>query len=73
MPDILGQCRAVGEEHRVELVRLGALRELLIIGDVEQAAWGRGLVPPGRLVVAVRIDEEVERKLSFAHGGTRGG
>jgi len=66
--DIVRQRRTVGEEDRFELVRLGALRELLIVGDVEDAIRRRGLVTPGRLVMTVRIDEEIEGKLPSAHG-----
>ncbi|MET4388251.1 hypothetical protein ABIB73_004013 [Bradyrhizobium sp. F1.4.3] len=58
--DIVRQRRAVGEEDRVELVRFSALRQLLVTGDVEDAIGCRTPVAPGRLVMAVWIDEEVE-------------
>src|SRR4051812_28828720 len=66
--DIVRQRRAVGEEYRVELVGFGALRQLLIVGDIENSVRRRSLVTPGRLVMAIRIDEEVQRKLPCAHG-----
>jgi hypothetical protein len=65
--DIVGQGRSVGKEDRVELVRFGLLRQLLIKGDVEDAVRGGALVAPRRLVMAARIDEEIERKPSIAH------
>ncbi|MET4631773.1 hypothetical protein ABIB83_008838 [Bradyrhizobium sp. I1.8.5] len=61
--DIVRQRRAVGEEDRVELVRFIALRQLLIIGDVENAIGCRTPVAPGSLVMTVWIDKEVEGKL----------
>jgi hypothetical protein len=66
--DVVGEYWAIGEEDRIELVRFGALRQLLIVGDVEDTFGCRCLVAPGSLVMTVRIDEEVEGKLpSFAH------
>ena len=35
--DVVGERRSVGEEDRIELMRLGALSQFLIIGDVENA------------------------------------
>jgi hypothetical protein len=66
--DVVGERRPVGEEDRVELVRFRALGQLLIVGNVEDALRRRVLLAPRRLVVAARIDEEVEGKLpSIGH------
>ena len=62
--DIVGKRRPVGEEDGVEFVRLGPLGELLIEGDVEDTIRSGALVAPRRFVMAARIDEEVEGKLS---------
>src|SRR3954469_21176799 len=63
--DIVGERRAVGEEDGIELIVLGGGRELLIIGDVENAARRRALVAPRRFVVSAGIDEQVEGKLAL--------
>jgi len=61
--DIVGKSRAVGKEDGVELARLSALRQLLIIADVENALRRRSLVAPRGFVMATGIDEEIENKL----------
>ena len=57
------QRRAVRVEHRVQLRRLRPLRELLVEADVQQPVRLGFRVPPGGLVVAARVDEQVELQL----------
>lgn len=65
--DVLGERGAVGEEDGVELRRLGALGELLVKADVEEPGALRRRIPPPGLVMAARVEEEVERELVKGH------
>ena len=52
-----------GEEDGVELRGLGPLGQLLVVRDVEDPVGLAVRVPPGRLVVTVGVDEQVEVQL----------
>src|SRR5690606_36308587 len=68
VPDVVRQRRPVGEEDRVELGRLGAAGELLVVGYVQDAVRGGPGVPAGGLVVPGRVDGQVEVQLRVRGG-----
>ena len=71
IPDVVGQRGAVGEEHRVELLGLGAAGQVLVVGDVQDPVDGGVRVPPRGLVVPAGVDEQVELELPWrAHALT---
>ncbi len=62
--DIVRQCRPVGKKHRIEFRELGALRQVLIIADVEHTLRRGPFVSPSRFVMTARINEQVQCKLA---------
>ena len=61
--DILAERQLVGEEDRIEQRRLCPLGQILVIADVGQRQRRGRRMPPGRLVMAAAVDEQVQVQL----------